>query len=148
MFLLSSQMSPLTRNWNTFVLDLTDGQNFCWKKFEREKIGFVARRYLYALHANCPSVHGKPDIIKLIIIILKNINYVFLPTPPPRGAWVFRWQVSPLPPFPHLQICQRPLTKTWCQRPLTIETENAVRAGGRGSFAVMRSCFFLFVIHI
>ena len=49
----------------------------------------------------------------------------FLPTPPPRGAWVFRWQVSPppLPPLPHLQICQRPLT---------IETENPVGGGAWG----------------
>ena len=65
----------------------------------------------------------------------------------PRGAWVFRWTSffflllppSSLPPSHH-QICQRPLTKTWFQRPLTIETENAVGGGGRGSFAVMRSC--------
>ena len=92
--------------------------------------------------------------ICLYCIVIDQVcvfHSLFLPTPPPRGAWVFRWQVSPppplppfppFPPLPHLQICQRPLTKTWFQRPLTIETENAVRGGGRGSFAVMRSCFF------
>ena len=54
----------------------------------------------------------------------------FYPTPPPRGAWVFRWQVSPPPPLPplplpHLQICQRTLT---------IETENAAGGGGAWVF--------------
>ena len=44
----------------------------------------------------------------------------FLPTCPPRGAWVNRWTFSPSPSppspspsSPHHQICQRPLTKTW-----------------------------------
>ena len=43
---------------------------------------------------------------------------IFLPTRPPRGAWVNRWTFSPPlpPPLPsNLQICQRPLT---------IETDN------------------------
>ena len=59
----------------------------------------------------------------------------FLPTPASVVVWVFRWQVSPpllLPPLPHLQICQQPLTKTWFQQPLSIETENAVGGGGGG----------------
>ena len=70
----------------------------------------------------------------------------FLPTPASVAAWVFRWQVSPpllIPPLPHLQICQQPLTKTWFQRPLTIETENAV-----GGWAWVFRCdaiLFLFV---
>ena len=68
----------------------------------------------------------------------------FLPTPASVAAWVFRWQVSPpllLPPLPHLQICQRPLTKTWFQRPLTIETENAMSGGWRVGLSLsMRSC--------
>ncbi len=41
---------------------------------------------------------------------------LFLPTRPPRGAWVFRWTFSPLPPpLPsNLQICQWPLTVLYC----------------------------------
>ena len=71
----------------------------------------------------------------------------FLPTPASVAAWVFRWQVSPpllLPPLPHLQICQRPLTKTWFQRPLTIETENAVGGGGAWVFRCDAILFFSF----
>ena len=86
----------------------------------------------------------------------KTTFHVFLPTHPPRGAWVNRWTFSPpplplppplppppLPPLPsNLQICQRPLTKTWFQRPLTIETENAVSGGWRVGLSLsMRSCY-------
>ena len=72
-------------------------------------------------------------------------RWTFLPMHASVAAWVFRWQVSPpllLPPLPHLQICQRPLTKTWFQRPLTIETENAVSGGWHVGLSLsMRSCF-------
>ena len=67
---------------------------------------------------------------------------MFLPMRPPRGAWVNRWTFSPLPS--NLQICQRPLTKTWFQQPLTIETENAVRGGRRVGLSLsMQSCLMI-----
>ena len=62
----------------------------------------------------------------------------FYPWSPKVEPWVNRWTFSspppssPSPPSSHHQICQRPLTKTWFQRPLTIETENAVGGGGVG----------------
>ena len=40
-------------------------------------------------------------------------------------------------------FCQRPLTKTWFRRPLTIETENVVGGGGHGSLAVYAILFIL-----
>ena len=56
---------------------------------------------------------------------------IFLPMPPPRGAWVFRWQVSPPPPpLPHLQIFV-----SLRYRKFLLGTENAV--GGRGSGSVL-----------
>ena len=64
----------------------------------------------------------------------------FLPTPPPRGAWVFRWTFSSLPPLlpplPHLQsfVSLR-------YRMFLLGTENAV-GGGRGSLAVYAILFF------
>ena len=79
---------------------------------------------------------------------LHRLYIYFYPWSPKVEPWVNRCTFfSPPPPSPsspspsHHQICQRPLTKTWFQRPLTIETENAVGGGGggRGSFAVMRS---------
>ena len=50
---------------------------------------------------------------------------VFYPWSPKVEPWVNRWTFSSSPfPSPslssHHQICQRPLTKTWFQRPLTI----------------------------
>ena len=39
-------------------------------------------------------------------------------------------------------FCQRPLTKTWFQRPLTIETENAVGGGGVWVFRCDAILFF------
>ena len=53
----------------------------------------------------------------------------FYPWSPKVEPWVNRWTFSSPSPFPspsspslssHHQICQRPLTKTWFQRPLTI----------------------------
>ena len=51
----------------------------------------------------------------------------------------------------NLQLFQRPLTKTWFQRPLTIETEDAVRRAARGSFTeyailLLKKWFVFFVI--
>ena len=77
---------------------------------------------------------------------------LFLPTPASVAAWVNRWQVSPpslpspLSLFPAFQICQRPLTKTWFQRPLTIETENAVGGGGAWVFRCDAILFFIYML--
>ena len=79
------------------------------------------------------------DLMKRRFGILARLVQLkrFLPTPASVAVWVNRWTFSPPPPPPlppplpsNLQICQRPLTKTWFQRPLTIETENAIRGGG------------------
>ena len=64
-------------------------------------------------------------------------RWTFYPWSPKVEPWVNRWTFSSPSPFPspssHHQICQRPLTKTWFQRPLTIETENGVGGGCVGA---------------
>ena len=60
---------------------------------------------------------------------------LFLPTPASVAAWVFRWQVSPLPPLPHLQSFVSLRYRTFL-----LGTENAV-GGGRGSLAVYAILF-------
>ena len=66
---------------------------------------------------------------------------LFLPTPPPRGAWVFRWQVSPPLPLPHLQFFVSLRYRTFL-----LGTENAVGGGGMGLWQCMPSCFYSLTI--
>ena len=74
--------------------------------------------------------------------VRRKLFEYFYPWSPKVEPWVNRWTFSspsspppssPSPPSHH-QICQRPLTKTWFQRPLTIETENAIGGGGAWVF--------------
>ena len=61
-------------------------------------------------------------------------DLLFLPTPTSVVAWVFIWQVSPLPPLPHLQFFV-----SLRYRMFLLGTENAM--GGRGSLAVYAILF-------
>ena len=62
---------------------------------------------------------------------------LFLPTPPPRGAWVFRWTFLSLPPLPlpHLQSFVSLRYRTFL-----LGTENAM-GGDVGLWQCMPSCF-------
>ena len=42
--------------------------------------------------------HRAPYLLVIEHFISQD-SYLFLPIPPPRGAWVFRWTFSYLPPF-------------------------------------------------
>ena len=59
---------------------------------------------------------------------------MFLPTPASVAPWVFRWQVSPLPPLPHLQSFVSLRYRTFL-----LGTENAM--GGCESLAVYAILF-------
>ena len=69
---------------------------------------------------------------------------IFLPTPPPRGAWVFRWTFFPLPPLPPLPLPLPPLPHLQSfvslrYRTFLLGTENA-GGGGVGLWQCMPSC--------
>ena len=77
------------------------------------------------------------DGFLLLILHDSKKLLVFLPTPPPRGAWVFRWTffLPLLPPLSHLQSFVSLRYRTFL-----LGTENAV-GGGRGSLAVYAILF-------
>ena len=88
-----------------------------------------------------------PKIIPSVPSTTPSTKFLFLPTPlAEHGSSDGHFLLLFSSLFPHLQICQRPLTKTWFQWPLTIETENAMGGGGGcGSLAVYAILFYFYL---
>ena len=82
------------------------------------------------------------QMCSFIFWIQLHTQIVFLPTCPPRGAWVFRWTFSPPPPLLLLSHLQSLVSLRYIT--FLLGTENAMGGGGGvGPWQCMSSCLFI-----